>query len=240
MNAQIDPRVIVALDFPSEGAALGCATNLDPKHCRVKVGKELFTEVGPVVVRNLIHLGFEIFLDLKYHDIPNTVAGAVRAAARHGVWMLNVHVGGGPEMLEAAANAVANMQHRPLIIGVTVLTSMNAQSLKFVGVQTEGIENPIEEQVKRLATLAKNCGLDGVVCSGLEISSLRNLTGPDFKLVVPGIRPLGDDVADQKRVMTPEEAIKLSADYLVIGRPITEAKNQARALQNINRSIKAP
>ena len=228
-------RVIVPLDFPDAEGALALAARLDPALCRVKVGKELFTAAGPAVVSRLHERGFEVFLDLKFHDIPNTVAGACRSAARLGVWMLNVHASGGEAMLRAAREAVAGAAHRPLLIGVTILTSLGASDLARVG-----FHGTPEENVLRLAGLAQACALDGVVCSALEAPRLRAAFGPDFKLVAPGIRLEGGAADDQSRVVTPREALRLGADYLVIGRPSAHARDPAATLQEINESLESP
>lgn len=225
-------RVIVPLDFPDAEAALALAARLDPRLCRVKVGKELFTAAGPAVVQRLHERGFEVFLDLKFHDIPNTVAGACRAAARLGVWMVNVHASGGEAMLRAARDALTDAKRPPLLIGVTILTSLGAADLARVGFQ-----GTPEENVERLAGLAHGCGLDGVVCSALEAPRLRAAFGPGFKLVTPGIRLEGAEAHDQSRVVTPREALRLGADYLVIGRPIAQARDPAAALETIRSSL---
>ena len=224
-------RVIVALDFPDAAAALACAARLDPSDCRVKVGKELFTAAGPQLVAELHGRGFEVFLDLKFHDIPNTVAGACRAAARLGVWMLNVHASGGAAMLRAARDAVQGLPRPPLLIGVTVLTSLTDMDLRQLGLTGSAEENAV-----RLAVLTRDCGLDGVVCSAREAPALRRAVGTDFLLVTPGIRAAeaGDD---QARTATPAEAVRLGADYLVIGRPVTKAADPAAALRTINATI---
>ena len=227
-------RVIVALDFPDADAALALAARLDPKLCRVKVGKELFTAAGPAVVSRLHERGFEVFLDLKFHDIPNTVAGACRAAAALGVWMVNVHASGGEAMLRAAREALATATRPPLLIGVTILTSLSASDLARVGFQGSP-----EENVERLARLAHGCGLDGVVCSALEAPRLRAAFGPAFLLVTPGIRLEGAASDDQSRVVTPREALRLGADYLVIGRPIAQARDPAATLESIRNSLTA-
>jgi orotidine-5'-phosphate decarboxylase len=198
----------------------------------VKVGKELFTAAGPDVVRALQDLGFEIFLDLKYHDIPNTVAGACRAAAKLGVWMLNVHASGGEAMMRAAREALAGLARPPLLIAVTILTSLSQEDLARIG-----LAGSVEENVERLARLARACGLDGVVCSAQEASALRRATGPDFTLVTPGIRLADANADDQSRVVTPVEAVRLGADYLVIGRPITQAPDPAATLESIRLSL---
>ncbi len=224
--------VIVALDFPDARAALAQAERLEPKLCRVKVGKELFVAAGPDVVARLQERGFEVFLDLKFHDIPNTVAGACRAAARLGVWMLNVHASGGEAMLRAAREAVEAASARPLLIGVTILTSLSDADLRRVG-----LGGTVAESVERLARLAGECGLDGVVCSALEAPRLRAAMGPGFKLVTPGVRLEGDARQDQSRVATPPEAARLGADYLVIGRPITQAKDPVAVLESIRASL---
>lgn len=205
------------------------AEKLDPSLCRVKVGKELFTVAGPQLVRDLVARGFQVFLDLKFHDIPNTVAAAVRAAAGLGVWMVNVHASGGARMMEAAVEALQSFgDSRPLLIGVTVLTSTAAEELAVVGV-----ERGLEEQVLALASLAKDSGLDGVVCSAREAQALRGLCGADFALVTPGIRPAGAAADDQRRIVTPAQALEWGADYLVIGRPITAAADPMAALRQI-------
>ena len=232
-----DPRVIVALDFPDMESAVGLAARLDPAACAVKVGKELFTAGGTAIVHELVGRGFRVFLDLKYHDIPNTVAQACAAATRLGVWMMNVHVAGGSAMLLAARDSVAKTatalgRPRPLLIGVTLLTSLDAGDLAATGVTGSA-----EEQVLRLARLAQASGLDGVVCSAREVATIHAACGKGFKLVTPGIRPAGTAVNDQVRVMTPEAAIAAGADYLVIGRPITAAADPLRALRDINTSI---
>lgn len=223
---KITKPVIVALDFPDGQAALSLADKLDPSLCRVKVGKELFTRTGPELVRKLIENGFDVFLDLKYHDIPNTVAGAVKAAADLGVWMVNVHAGGGRAMMEAARRAIP--ENGPLLIGVTVLTSMGAEDLQEVNV----LLSP-DQQVMTLAKLAMDCDLDGVVCSARETPVLRDALGNDFALVTPGIRPAGDSADDQKRIMTPAEAMESGSHYLVIGRPVTQAKEPTAKLRAI-------
>lgn len=225
-------RIIVALDFPEQPAALAMAARLDPALCRVKVGKELFTSAGPEVVHKLHAIGFEVFLDLKFHDIPNTVAGACRAAARLGVWMLDVHASGGVAMMKAAREAVGDAATRPLLIGVTILTSLAQDDLRGVG-----FSGSPDENAARLARLAEECGLDGVVCSALEAPRLRAIVAPSFKLVTPGIRPGGDDQADQARVVTPRDAVAAGSDYLVIGRPITGAPDPCARLRQINDEI---
>jgi orotidine-5'-phosphate decarboxylase len=223
------------MDFSDKSACLDLAKQLNPQHCRLKVGKELFTIAGPDLVRQLIDLGFEIFLDLKFHDIPNTVAKAVRAAAGLGVWMVNVHASGGEAMMHAAKAALDDCESRkPLLIGVTVLTSMNAQELKSVGCSASPAE-----QVLHLAQLAKHSGLDGVVCSAQEAKVLKGQCGKDFCLVTPGIRPAGASADDQQRIMTPEMALKAGSDYLVIGRPITKADNPAAACEKILEGIRS-
>lgn len=225
-------RVIVALDFPDAGAALAAAGRLDPALCRVKVGKELFVSAGPAIVGQLHERGFEVFLDLKFHDIPNTVAGACRAAARLGVWMLNVHASGGSAMMRAAREAVAAFPRPPLLIGVTVLTSLSDAELGEVGFAGSAADN-----VARLARLAASSGLDGVVCSAEEAAMLRDALGAGFVTVTPGIRLAGGAKGDQSRVVTPEDAVRLGAHYLVIGRPVTQAADPAATLQSIVRSL---
>jgi orotidine-5'-phosphate decarboxylase len=225
-------RVIVPLDVPDMESALGLAARLDPKLCRVKVGKELFTASGPEVVERLHDRGFEVFLDLKFHDIPNTVAGACRAAARLGVWMLNVHASGGEAMMRAAREAVAGVPHPPLMIGVTILTSLGDADLARIG-----FSGTAEENVVRLARLTRAAGLDGVVSSAREAPALRRAIGADFVLVTPGIRLPGSDKGDQARVVTPVEAMRLGANYLVIGRSITHSPDPAATLETIRKSL---
>jgi orotidine-5'-phosphate decarboxylase len=224
--------VIVALDYPEARPALELAARLEPAACRLKVGKELFTAAGPDLVRDLVGRGFGVFLDLKFHDIPNTTAAACRAAAELGVWMVNVHASGGRRMMEAAREAVDKSVHKPLLIGVTVLTSMDEAALRETGV-----ERSPREQVLHLAKLVQQSGLDGVVCSAQEAADLRARFGPGFALVTPGIRPAGADAGDQSRVMTPGSAIRAGSDYLVIGRPITQAADPLSVLQAINQEV---
>ncbi len=226
------PPIVVAIDRPDLAQALTLVSRLDPALCRLKVGMELFTAAGPAAVEALQKRGFEVFLDLKFHDIPNTVAGACRSAAALGVWMINVHAGGGPRMLMAAAEAVGAATRRPLLVGVTVLTSLDEAELAAVGVAADPAE-----QVLRLARCCTNAGLDGVVCSPLEIVPLRVALGPDLKLVTPGIRGPGDAVDDQRRTLAPAAALAAGADYLVIGRPITGAADPLTALQAIIASL---
>lgn len=226
-----DPRVIVALDYPNAEAALAFADRVDASLCRLKVGKELFTSAGPQLVEKLVGRGFDVFLDLKFHDIPNTVAQACKAAAQLGVWMVNVHTLGGRRMMETTREALDALPQRPLLIGVTVLTSMNEVDLAEIGLPAPAI------QVERLARLAKTSGLDGVVCSAQESALLKAACGKDFKLVTPGIRPASASLDDQNRVMTPEAAMAAGSDYLVIGRPITQSTDPVATLRAINASI---
>ncbi len=220
-------KIIVALDFADAASALKLVDRLDPALCRLKVGKELFTVAGPDFVRALVARGYEVFLDLKFHDIPNTIAAACRAAAGLGVWMLNVHASGGSRMMTAAREALGDGP-RPLLIAVTVLTSMSAEDLGEIGVAAAPAD-----QVLRLARLTQQCKLDGVVCSAQEASMLRSELGAHFRLVTPGIRPAGAEVGDQRRVMTPQQALNAGATDLVIGRPITAAVDPLVALQQI-------
>ncbi len=230
----MDTPIIVALDFDSVEQAMDLAERLDPTLCRVKVGNELFTRGGPAMVRNLQAQDFQVFLDLKYHDIPNTVAAAVRAAADLEVWMVNVHVGGGSRMMQAAREALDAYAQPPLLIGVTVLTSMSADDMTELGyTETPG------ERVMRLAGIAQASGLDGVVCSAQESSELRSACGDDFKLVTPGIRLAGDDAGDQRRVVTPTDAMTAGSDYLVIGRSITRAAEPVGTLKRIHTELSA-
>jgi orotidine-5'-phosphate decarboxylase len=226
--------IIVVLDFPDEKSALELAAQLDPAECRVKVGKELHTAAGPHVVDALMHRGFDVFLDLKFHDIPNTVASACRVAASQGVWMINVHASGGRRMMMAAREAVDFARVKPLLIGVTVLTSLSDAEMSEIGLAGSAAEN-----VMRLAVLAKDCALDGVVCSAEEAAALKAALGAGFQLVTPGIRLENDAKGDQQRVVTPVEAIRQGADYLVIGRSITHAGDPVGTLNSINRQLKA-
>jgi orotidine-5'-phosphate decarboxylase len=226
-------QVLVALDYPDQAQAIAMAQRLDPARCRLKVGKELFTRSGPAIVETLQSRGFDVFLDLKFHDIPNTTAKAVRAAAELGVWMVNVHASGGRRMMEAARNEIDSVAgSKTLLIAVTVLTSMERQDLAEIGIDIEPLEH-----VKRLAQLTERSGLDGVVCSAQEVAPLRGLIGADFKLVTPGIRPANTDAGDQRRIMTPGQAVLAGSDYLVIGRPITQATDPQAVLESIQQEL---
>lgn len=235
-QAQIEKNmkspIVVALDYPTQKQALEMAKQLDPNQCRVKVGKELFTAAGPAVLEQLHKLDFDVFLDLKFHDIPNTCAGAVAAAAELGVWMVNVHASGGERMMNAAAEAIANKNNKPLLIAVTVLTSMEQSDLAGIG-----LDIMPRHQVERLARLAKQSGMDGVVSSAQEIQLIKELCGKEFLTVTPGIRPTGSAAGDQRRIMTPQEAVSIGGDYLVVGRPITHAINPENACLDITNSI---
>ena len=225
--------IVVALDYQSAEQALLMARQLDPTRCRLKVGKELFTAAGPQLVEQLQHQGFEIFLDLKFHDIPNTVAKAVLAAARMGVWMVNVHASGGAEMMQTTRMALKDKGgHQPLLIAVTVLTSMDAAGLKAIG-----IDQLPAERVLSLAHLSQASGFDGVVCSAQESALLKAKLGEHFKLITPGIRPSFAVAGDQKRIMTPAQAMAAGSDYLVIGRPITQAHDPMQALALIEQEL---
>ncbi len=227
-------KVIVALDFESESQVMALVEQLHHEQCRLKVGKELFTRLGPQIVKQLVDLKFDVFLDLKFHDIPNTVAKACLAAADLGVWMVNVHAAGGPKMMEHTQQALSQHGQAPKLIAVTVLTSMAQDQLDAV------VGNrSIVDQVERLAGLAKQSGLDGVVCSAQEASRLKQRFGANFELVTPGIRPSGSAANDQHRIVTPEQAVKDGVDYMVIGRPITQANDPLAALIAINASIDA-
>jgi orotidine-5'-phosphate decarboxylase len=228
----METPVIVALDFASAQPALELVARLSPELCRLKVGKELFTRSGPALVEDLQQRGFEVFLDLKFHDIPNTVAAAVRAAAELGVWMVNVHAGGGRRMMEAAVAGLSGLSHKPLLIGVTVLTSMSDADLAELG-----YDETAAQRVQRLAALAASSGLDGVVCSALEAPALRAARGDGFRLVTPGIRLAGDAAGDQRRVVTPVDAVALGSDYLVIGRSITAAADPLAALHRVHAEL---
>ncbi|WP_416190983.1 orotidine-5'-phosphate decarboxylase [Neisseria sp. CCUG12390] len=231
-NTQQRTPVIVALDFADEKSTLNFVRTLDPGLCQLKIGKELFTATGRSLAENLINQGFKLFLDLKYHDIPNTVAQACRVAADMGVWMVDMHTSGGRRMMEAAAEAVANHAHKPLLIGVTVLTSMEQSDMAEIGLDIEP-----EQQVLRLAKLAQSSGLDGVVCSPLEAAPLRRELGGDFVLVTPGIRlDVAGNKDDQRRIMTPSEALAAGSTYLVMGRPVTQAADPIAVLREVNRA----
>ncbi len=248
-------KIIVAFDVPNFQSAITLAHQIDPKQCRAKIGMELFTACGPSVVEALMKLGFEIFLDLKFKDIPNTVKGAIRSACGMGVWMTNVHCDGGRKMLDAAKEAVSNVSNPPILIGVTVLTSMEIVDLEEIGVLNHDMIPPMDYfvneeakknydsssktlgQVLRLSELAQKAGLDGVVCSGKEVLSLRKERGDSFLLVVPGIRLTDGKSNDQARIVTPEIAIQSGADYLVVGRPITDAVYPNVALGDFNNRV---
>ena len=229
----MENKIIVALDFDSSSRALNFVDNLDPKLCRLKIGKELFTAAGPNLVEAMIEKEFDVFLDLKFHDIPNTVASAVQVAADLGVWMLNVHISGGSTMMQSAKDAILSHRDRkPILIGVTVLTSISSTELLEIG-----IDNNLKDHVVKLAKLAYQSGLDGVVCSAEEAKLLRNSMPADFILVTPGIRREQDAAGDQKRVITPSQAIRNGSDYLVVGRPITQAASPSAALAAFNSEI---
>lgn len=229
LNKNNDPKIIVALDYADADSALKLVNQLDPALCRLKVGKELFTAAGPQFVEKLSASNFGVFLDLKFHDIPNTVAKACSAASNLGVWMLNVHASGGLEMMQAAKQAVGSSDTKPLLIAVTVLTSMNQDTLNQIGIHTD-----LATHVLNLAKLTQQAGLDGVVCSALEAQMLRSNLGSEFCLVTPGIRPANASKDDQSRIVTPTDALALGSSYLVIGRPITQAANPLSALEAIN------
>ena len=234
MTATQKSKIIVALDYPDAQSAMQLVEQLMPDLCRLKVGKELFTRAGPALVETLAARGFDVFLDLKFHDIPNTVASACQAAAELGVWMLNVHALGGERMLQAAKEGVSRAGHAPLLIAVTILTSMDETDLAGVG-----LSGSPQDNVLRLASLAQQSGLDGVVCSSRETAVLREQLGAGFSLITPGIRPAGSQADDQRRVMTPVAAIKNGSDYLVIGRPVTRADDPVGVLRTINSDLSA-
>lgn len=226
--------VVVALDYHERDKALAFVDKIDPRDCRLKVGKEMFTLFGPQLVRDLQQRGFDVFLDLKFHDIPNTTARAVAAAADLGVWMVNVHASGGARMMAAARDALAPFgKDAPLLIAVTVLTSMETSDLRDLGVTLSPAEH-----AERLARLTQQCGLDGVVCSAQEVVRFKQVFGAAFKLVTPGIRPAGSEAGDQRRIMTPEQALSAGVDYMVIGRPVTQSVDPAQTLKDINASLK--
>lgn len=225
-------RLIIALDFATAEQALTFVKDLQPSQCKLKVGFELFVAAGPEFVRHLVQRGFAVFLDLKFHDIPNTVASACKAAAQLGVWMLNVHASGGVTMMQAAKAALADLPNPPKLIAVTVLTSMDKAQLASTGIQLEPLE-----QVQYLAKLAQDSGLDGVVCSAQEAALLRAQLGDEFLLVTPGIRPEGSDKGDQSRVMTPRQAKQAGVSYVVVGRPITQAADPQAVIAQINADL---
>lgn len=232
-RAVTDSPVVVALDYANRDNALAFVDRIDPRDCRLKVGKEMFTLFGPLFVRELQQRGFDIFLDLKFHDIPNTAAHAVKAAADLGVWMVNVHASGGARMMTAAKEALLPFgADAPLLIAVTVLTSMEASDLQDIGITATPAEH-----AERLARLTQQCGLDGVVCSAQEAVRFKSELGQAFKLVTPGIRPQGSDAGDQRRIMTPEQALQAGVDYMVIGRPVTQSADPAQTLKAINASL---
>ncbi|XID75888.1 orotidine-5'-phosphate decarboxylase [Alkanindiges sp. WGS2144] len=224
--------IIVALDVNNQHDALSLADQMDPKLCRLKVGKELFTRLGPQIIQDLHQRQFEVFLDLKFHDIPNTTAQAVLAAADLGIWMVNIHASGGRQMMETTVERLKQGNYNTHLIAVTVLTSMSDQDLSELGIQVSAAQ-----QVTKLATLAKTCGVDGVVCSAQEAKMLREQLGSDFLLVTPGIRPVDSAVDDQKRIVTPQQAMQDGVDYMVIGRPITKADNPQQTLIDIYQSV---
>ncbi|ENM6780828.1 orotidine-5'-phosphate decarboxylase [Escherichia coli] len=232
-RAVTNSPVVVALDYHNRDAALAFVDKIDPRDCRLKVGKEMFTLFGPQFVRELQQRGFDIFLDLKFHDIPNTAANAVAAAADLGVWMVNVHASGGARMMTAAREALVPFgKDAPLLIAVTVLTSMEASDLADLGVTLSPAD-----YAERLAALTQKCGLDGVVCSAQEAARFKQVFGQEFKLVTPGIRPQGSEAGDQRRIMTPEQALAAGVDYMVIGRPVTQSVDPAQTLKAINASL---
>lgn len=227
-----DSKIIVALDYADATSAMHLVNQLDPSLCKLKVGKELFTAAGPQFVEQLVAKNFQVFLDLKFHDIPTTVKKACQAASNLGVWMLNVHASGGSAMLQAALEGVQQSAHQPYLIAVTVLTSMNQASLNEVGVV-----KTLEDQVFALAKLTQQAGLHGVVCSALEAKLLKQHLPSDFLLVTPGIRPATSSLDDQSRVLTPTQALSMGASYLVIGRPITQTAQPLAALTQIYQEI---
>lgn len=234
LRSVTDSPVVVALDYANRDSALAFVDRIDPRDCRLKIGKEMFTLFGPQLVRDLHQRGFELFLDLKFHDIPNTAAHAVAAAADLGVWMVNVHASGGARMMSAAREALVPFgKEAPLLIAVTVLTSMEAGDLADIGITASPAEH-----AERLARLTQQCGLDGVVCSAQEAVRFKAELGHAFKLVTPGIRPAGSEAGDQRRIMTPPDAQRAGVDYMVIGRPITQAADPAQALRDILASLK--
>lgn len=229
-----DSPIVVALDYDNRDKALAFVDQINPQDCRLKVGKEMFTRFGPQLVHDLHSRGFDVFLDLKFHDIPNTAAKAVAAAADLGVWMVNVHASGGARMMQAAREALVPFgQDAPLLIAVTVLTSMEASDLADIGITLSPAEH-----AERLARLTQQCGLDGVVCSAQEAVRFKSALGNAFKLVTPGIRPEGSAAGDQRRIMTPQLAQQAGVDYMVIGRPVTQSENPSQTLRDILASLR--
>ncbi len=228
----MESKLIIALDYPNQQQALAFVESLQPDLCKLKVGFELFVAAGPDFVRKLVDKGFDVFLDLKFHDIPNTVASACKSAAELGVWMMNVHASGGDKMLAAAKTAVSEANVNTKLIAVTVLTSMDDAQLLSINIQ----QKP-EDQVRHLSQLAGRANLDGVVCSAQEASMLRNLMGDEFLLVTPGIRPIGSDIGDQNRIMTPLKAKHAGVSYIVVGRPITQADRPLEVIDQINKEM---
>lgn len=228
-RSKTDSPIVVALDYDNRDKALAFVDRIDPQDCRLKVGKEMFTLYGPQLVRDLHDRGFEVFLDLKFHDIPNTTAKAVAAAAQLGVWMVNVHASGGARMMQAARDALTPFgKDAPLLIAVTVLTSMEASDLADIGITLSPAAH-----AERLAKLTQQCGLDGVVCSAQEAVQFKSVLGQEFKLVTPGIRPEGSEAGDQRRIMTPQQAQQAGVDYMVIGRPVTQSTDPSQTLRDI-------
>ncbi|MEX5411621.1 orotidine-5'-phosphate decarboxylase [Atlantibacter hermannii] len=229
-----DSPIVVALDYDNRDKALAFVDQINPQDCRLKVGKEMFTRFGPQLVHDLQSRGFDVFLDLKFHDIPNTAAKAVAATADLGVWMVNVHASGGARMMQAAREALVPFgQDAPLLIAVTVLTSMEASDLADIGITLSPAEH-----AERLARLTQQCGLDGVVCSAQEAVRFKSALGKEFKLVTPGIRPEGSAAGDQRRIMTPQLAQQAGVDYMVIGRPVTQSENPSQTLRDILASLR--
>tara|TARA_B100001778_G_scaffold294176_1_gene265676 strand:+ start:77 stop:760 length:684 start_codon:yes stop_codon:yes gene_type:complete len=226
----MDNKIIIPLDL-EYSEAIHMAKKFDANLCRLKIGSQLFTSSGPQIIKELNSLGFDVFLDLKFHDIPNTVYEAVKSAADLGIWMVNVHASGGRAMLEASKKALEGFDQPPLLIAVTVLTSLSEDSLNEVGIKD------LSEQVLRLAELTNECDLNGVVCASTDVKAIKNIFGKDFITVTPGIRPNDSKVNDQNRISTPSEAVKNGSDYLVIGRPITESENPTKALEKIIKEI---
>lgn len=224
-------KIIVALDFGSLSETEDFLKKVKGQNCRVKVGKELFTNEGPNVIKLIQQYGFEIFLDLKFHDIPNTVSRAIKASCNLGIWMVNVHASGGKQMLLAAREAVDSSSNKPILIAVTILTSYDNYSF-----QELGFKNNLLDQIAYLATLSENSGMDGIVCSANDIPSIKPLVKEKFQFVTPGIR-LANSNDDQKRVTTPEDAITQGSNYLVIGRPITSSEDPAALIEKINQKI---
>ncbi|QIQ41605.1 MAG: orotidine-5'-phosphate decarboxylase [Buchnera aphidicola (Aphis urticata)] len=232
LNCANIPKIIIALDFNDKKDAMKLVDLLNPDVFYLKIGKEMFTMLGKKFIHELHQLGFNIFLDLKFHDIPNTVFNATKAAADMGIWMLSIHASGGKKMLTSAKKALQSFKTRPLLIGVTVLTSFTRTDLKDIGIQI-----PLQDYILILSKLSSDCGLDGVVCPGKEAEKIKLLCGNKCKIITPGIRCVNDSTFDQNQIITPKQAKKFPIDYIVVGRSITSSKNPIKKLNFIIQSM---